>query len=35
MKKLAVALCAVVMGVMTAKAEFIWSWWAGAPEETV
>ena len=35
MKKLAVALCAVMMGVMTAKAEFIWSWWAGAPEETV
>ena len=35
MKKLAVALCAVVMGVMTAKAEFIWSWWAGSPEETV
>ena len=35
MKKIAIALCAVMMGVMTAKAEFIWSWWAGAPEETV
>lgn len=35
MKKLAIALCAVTMGMMTAKAEFIWSWWAGSPEETV
>lgn len=35
MKKLVVAFCAVMMGVMAAKAEFVWSWWVGAPEAPV
>ena len=35
MKKLAVALCAVLLSTMAAKAEFIWSWWAGSPEAPV
>ena len=35
MKKLVVALCAVLLSTMAAKAEFIWSWWAGAPEAPV
>ncbi|MGN0852241.1 MAG: hypothetical protein ACI4Q3_02565 [Kiritimatiellia bacterium] len=35
MKKLTIALCAVMMGVATARAEFIWSWWAGNPGEVV
>jgi len=33
MKKLVVALCAVAMGVSVAKADFVWSWWAGVPAE--
>lgn len=35
MKKLAFALCAVMMSVLTAQADFVWSWWAGSPEEIV
>ena len=33
MKKLVVALCAVVMGISVAKADFVWSWWTSAPAE--
>lgn len=33
MKKIAVAVCAVMMGVMAANAECIWSWWTNSPSE--
>lgn len=33
MKKLAVALCAAAMCVVSAQAECIWSWWTSAPAE--
>ena len=35
MQRLLIALFALMMGVMTAKAEFFWSWWSGHPEEPV
>lgn len=38
MKKLMIALCAIAMGTMAAKADFLWNWWTtsneGAPQKT-
>lgn len=38
MKKLMIALCAVTMGVISARADFLWNWWTtsneGSPAKT-
>ena len=33
MKRIVVALAAVAMCVLSAQAEFVWSWWSNAPAE--
>lgn len=32
MKKLMIALCAVAMGVLSARADFLWNWWTTSNE---